>query len=95
VPEGEHRAAALRIARQMAVIDPALVRDTKKALNRSYEVQGFQTALKAALDIDHAIESQGSPDKRHFMDIARAQGLKAALAWREARFADKRGSGGL
>jgi len=87
VPEGEHRAAALRIARQMAVIDPALVRDTKKALNRSYEVQGFQTALKAALDIDHAIESQGSPDKRHFMDIARAQGLKAALAWREARFA--------
>jgi enoyl-CoA hydratase len=91
VPEGEHHAAALRIARHMAVIDPALVRDTKKALNRSYEIQGFQAALSAALDIDHAIESHGSPDKRHFMDIARAQGLKAALAWREARFADERG----
>jgi enoyl-CoA hydratase/carnithine racemase len=95
VPEGEHRAAALRIARQMAVIDPALVRDTKKALNRSYEIQGLQAALRAALDIDHAIESQGSPDKRRFMDIARAQGLKAALTWREARFADTRGSGEL
>lgn len=95
VPEGEHLGAALRIARQMAVIDPALVRDTKKALNRSYEIQGFQAALRAALDIDHAIESQGSPDKRHFMDIARAQGLKAALAWREARFADTRGSRAL
>jgi enoyl-CoA hydratase/carnithine racemase len=86
VPEGEHLAAALRVARQLAVIDPDLVRDTKKAINRSYEIQGLRAALDAALDIDHAIESHGSPDKRRFMDIAREQGLKAALAWREARF---------
>jgi enoyl-CoA hydratase/carnithine racemase len=90
VPEGEHLATALRIARQMAVIDPDLVRDTKKALNRSYEIQGLRAGLESALDIDHAIESHGSPDKRHFMDIAREQGLKAALAWREARFHAKR-----
>jgi enoyl-CoA hydratase len=86
VPEGEHLSAAMAIARNMAVIDPALVRDTKKALNRTYEIQGMRAALAAALDIDHAIESHGSPDKRAFMDIAREQGLKAALAWREARF---------
>ncbi|MGH8720452.1 MAG: enoyl-CoA hydratase/isomerase family protein [Burkholderiales bacterium] len=86
VPEGEHLTTALRIARQMAVIDPDLVRDTKKALNRSFEIQGMRAALDTALDIDHAIESHGSPDKRKFMDIARDQGLKAALAWREARF---------
>jgi len=78
--------AALAIARHIAVIDPDLVRDTKKALNRTYEIQGMRTALAAALDIDHAIESHGSPDKRRFMDLAREQGLKAALAWREARF---------
>jgi hypothetical protein len=46
----------------------------------------MRAALDAALDIDHAIESHGSPDKRQFMDIARDKGLKAALAWREARF---------
>ena len=86
VPEGEHLMAALAIARHIAVIDPDLVRDTKKALNRTYEIQGMRTALAAALDIDHAIESHGSPDKRRFMDLAREQGLKAALAWREARF---------
>ncbi|MGH8709409.1 MAG: enoyl-CoA hydratase/isomerase family protein [Burkholderiales bacterium] len=86
VPVGEHLTTALRIARQMAVIDPDLVRDTKKALNRSFEIQGMRAALDTALDIDHAIESHGSPDKRKFMDIARDQGLKAALAWREARF---------
>jgi len=86
VPEGQHLSSALRIARQIAVIDPDLVRDTKKALNRSYEIQGLRAALETALDIDHAIESHGSPDKRSFMDIARKQGLKAALAWRDARF---------
>ena len=86
VPEGEHLAVALKIARHIAVIDPDLVRDTKKALNRSYEIQGMRAALHTALDIDHAIESAGSPDKKRFMDIAREQGLKAALAWREARF---------
>lgn len=89
VGEGEQLTTALRIAHQIAVVDPDLVRDTKKALNRSYEIQGMRAALDTALDIDHAIESHGSPDKRQFMDIARAQGLKAALAWREARFAGK------
>jgi long-chain acyl-CoA synthetase len=86
VEPGEHLAAALRIARNIAVIDPELVRDTKKALNRTYEIQGMRAALDKALDIDHAIESAGSPDKKRFMDLAREQGLKAALAWRDARF---------
>src|SRR5256714_14347740 len=45
-----------------------------------------RTHLDTALDIDHAIESAGSPDKKRFMDLAREQGLKAALAWRDARF---------
>ena len=86
VPEGKHLEEAMKFARHIAVIDPNLVRDTKKALNRTFEIQGMRAALDTALDIDHAIESHGSPDKRAFMDIAREQGLKAALAWREARF---------
>lgn len=86
VQTGEHLSETLRIARRIAVVDPDLVRDTKKALNRTYEIQGMRAALDTALDIDHAIESHGSPDKRRFMDLAREQGLKAALAWRDARF---------
>ena len=86
VPIGTHLTTALQIARSIAVVDPNLMKETKRAINRTYEIQGMQSALTTALDIDHAIESQGSPDKRAFMDIARAQGLKAALAWRDARF---------
>lgn len=86
VPAGAHVETALRIAENIAAIDPDLVRATKRAINRSYEVQGMEAGLAQALEIDHAIESQGSADKRQFMDIARAEGLKAALAWRDARF---------
>jgi enoyl-CoA hydratase/carnithine racemase len=86
VPAGTHVHAALRIAANIAAIDPTLVQETKTAINRSYEAQGMHSALQAALDVDHAIESRGSPDKKRFMDIARARGLKAAIAWRDARF---------
>jgi enoyl-CoA hydratase/carnithine racemase len=90
VPVGCHVEEALRIARRMAVMDPNLVAETKKALNRSYEIQGMQAALKTALDTDHTIESHGSPDKQAFMEIARQRGLRAAITWRDERFVDKR-----
>jgi enoyl-CoA hydratase len=86
VPRGEDVAAALAMARRIAVIDPDLVRQTKRAVNRAYELMGMEKALADALDIDHAIESRGSPDKRRFMEIARAEGLRAAIAWRDRRF---------
>jgi len=86
VAAGEHLSVAMRIARNLAKMDPDLVQQTKKAIQRTYDVQGLEAALAAALDIDHSIESHGSPDKVRFMDIAREQGLQAALAWRAQRF---------
>ena len=87
VAAGTHLDAALRTARGIALMDPNLVAQTKKALNRTYDIQGMPTALRMALDIDHAIESHGSPDKRGFMDVARERGMREAIAWRDARFA--------
>jgi enoyl-CoA hydratase/carnithine racemase len=78
--------AAMQLARHIAAIDPELVKDTKRAINRALQAQGMLEALEAALEIDLAIEGAGSPDKIQFMDIARRDGLKAALAWRDARF---------
>lgn len=87
VAPGTQLEEALRTARGIALMDPNLVAETKKALNRTYEIQGMPAALKMALDIDHTIESHGSPDKRAFMDIARERGMREAIAWRDARFA--------
>jgi len=86
VPSAEVETAALALARHIAVIDPVLVQATKRAINHSFEVMGLVEALDAALDIDLAIEGKGSDDKRVFMEIARKQGLRQAIAWRDARF---------
>jgi enoyl-CoA hydratase len=76
----------LAIADHIAAIDPDLVKATKRAINRAFEARNMLDALEEALAIDLAIEGAGSPDKIQFMEIARRDGLKAALAWRDARF---------
>jgi len=88
VPTQDLQGQAMSLARHIAVIDPQLMQQTKRAINRSFEARGMLEALESALDIDLLIEAEGSQDKRQFMGIARAQGLKAALAWRDRRFSD-------
>jgi enoyl-CoA hydratase len=79
----------LAVANHIAAIDANLVKETKRAINRAFEAQNMLSALEEALAIDLAIEGAGSPDKIQFMEIARRDGLKAALAWRDARFPDR------
>lgn len=87
VPTADLEKACMKLARKIAVVDPNLVRQTKRAINRSFEIAGLSEALEAALDIDLHIEGEGSPDKVQFMEIVRRDGLRAALVWREDRFA--------
>ncbi|MEM7188186.1 MAG: enoyl-CoA hydratase/isomerase family protein [Pseudomonadota bacterium] len=86
VPPEDLMPTALKMARQIAVIDPMVVRQTKAAVNRTMEIAGMDQALEAALQTDIAIEGEGSIDKRTFLEQLRQGGLKQALAWREARF---------
>ena len=87
VPAGELASSARALAREMAVMDPDLLRLTKEAINRSYEIMGMKQALRMGLDIDIQIESLETPDRKTFNEISRRDGLKAAVAWRESRFA--------
>jgi enoyl-CoA hydratase/carnithine racemase len=86
VPDDALEAETVLIARHLCAVDPSLLKQTKRAINQTFERQGLLDALESALAIDLDIEGPGSPDKIAFMDIARASGLKAALAWRDARF---------
>lgn len=89
VPAGEDLEEAVGIARRLAVIDPMLVKQTKRAINASFSIMGMDQALQTALDIDAQIEGQGSPDKTEFLRLLREEGMNAALAWRDARFSDE------
>ena len=88
VPEGDHLEVALEMAHKIAVIDTFSVSMTKKAINRTYEIMGMDEALDSALEAGCLIEAAVVPEREEFMEIARRDGLKAAIAWRDARFSD-------
>lgn len=89
VADASLEAEVTRVATHLCAIDPNLLKQTKRAINQTLERQGMLDALETALSIDLEIEGPGSPDKVAFMDIARADGLKAALVWRDARFPER------
>ena len=89
VPAGQEPEAALGTAREIAVNDRIKVAMTKRALNRSYEMMGMLAALDMGLDTDIQIEALETPEGRAFREIREREGLKAALAWRDARFAGR------
>jgi len=84
-------ARSMEVARILARMDPMVLRRTKAAVNRSYEIMGMKAALRAALDADLIIEGEGSQLKRDFLKVVRDEGLGRALAWRERKFSDNPG----
>jgi enoyl-CoA hydratase len=85
--EGQHAEVALKLARRIAALDRTAITLTKQAINRSYEIMGMRQALLQALETDVVIETTETPESREFNQILDRDGLKAALAWREARYA--------
>jgi len=85
VATGDHLTAALETAARIAAMDRPLTRDTKRAINRSYDLMGLGEALEAALEIDLEIEGQGTETKHLFLEIVRNKGLRAAIEWRDKR----------
>jgi enoyl-CoA hydratase len=77
--------AALKIARRLAVMDDDAVRLTKQAINKTFETMGLKEALRKNLDLAVEIETKETPARKRFKEIAKADGLKAALEWRENR----------
>jgi enoyl-CoA hydratase len=86
VPPEQVLDEALRLARNIAQSSPASVQKSKQAVNRSYDMMGLRQALAVGLDIDVDINATPSFEKREFARIRKEQGVKAAIAWRDARF---------
>ena len=88
VPGDELQDQARTMATKIARSSPVSVRLSKQAINRSYEIMGMRQALLSGLDIDVEINATPSWAKQEFARIRKEQGVKAAIAWRDGRFAD-------
>ncbi len=91
VPSEGLDAAVDDLARTMARIPWELLAANKSIVNKAMDLMGRSTLQYIAAETD-AIAHQ-APIVKEFSRIAREQGLKAALEWRDSPFSDYRGSG--
>jgi enoyl-CoA hydratase/carnithine racemase len=75
------------LADRLARVEPDVMAPTKLMLNRAMEAAGFAQAVEMGLDLQSFINM--SETSRAFDDIVRRDGLKAALAWRDARYDER------
>jgi enoyl-CoA hydratase len=88
VPGDRLEEETMRLAGSLAVVDPVVMRLTKKAINRSWETSGFRQALIEAVLLGAEIESARVPEREEFERLAAEKGLKEALLWRDGRFSE-------
>jgi enoyl-CoA hydratase len=86
VPTAELDDATLALAEEIAKNEPFVIQTTKRAVNRAWDVAGFRAAMASNTELDVMIETANLPARDEFRRITQEQGLKAAIAWRDARF---------
>jgi enoyl-CoA hydratase len=85
-------AAVEALVSRIAPTSLAVLRLTKIGLVRAYDAAGLGAAVSANLDLSSILNAADTPEQREFDRIAAAEGLKAALAWRDERFGKGLGS---
>ena len=75
------------LADRLARVPPDVMAPTKRMLNRAMDAAGFAAAVEMGLDLQSFINM--SETAREFDAIVRAEGLKAALAWRDHRYDER------
>jgi len=78
--------ATLALAEEIAKNEPFVVRTMKASINRVWQLSGLRAALDANIELDVMIETANLPARDEFRRITQEEGLKAAIAWRDARY---------
>jgi enoyl-CoA hydratase len=86
VPLAELRTASLGYAKRLSLISPEALYATKRAVNRVADAAGFRTALYAGLDVVGPLYATVTEHGMRFREIARTEGVPAAVRWRSAQF---------
>jgi enoyl-CoA hydratase len=95
VPPERLAAEVDALASKLARVPPDVMAPTKLMLNRAMDAAGFAAAVEMGLDLQAFVNM--SETAREFDAIVRRDGLKAALAWRDARYEERlarEGAGG-
>jgi enoyl-CoA hydratase len=75
-----------KVAKKICLLPQIGVKLTKDSVNRAMEEMGFLNAIKHNLELMTVFDNSTSPEQEEFNAISKAEGLRAALNWRDARF---------
>jgi enoyl-CoA hydratase len=91
VPADELEEEVNRMARTIAKLPAATVEYNKKLVNMAYEMMNIRSVIERSLELEAiSLASPGSlPEVAEYQRLRREEGLKAALDWNSARFADE------
>lgn len=80
-----------KLAKAIAKVPAAIVEYNKKLVNMVYELMNIRQVMERSAELEAAcLASPGSlPEVAEFQRLSREEGLKAALAWNSARFAEE------
>ncbi len=88
VPADRLEAEVEALAAKMAKIDIELLSPNKRICQMALELMGARTLQRMAAEMDGRAHT--APAVREFARIARERGLRAAIEWRDGRFAESR-----
>jgi enoyl-CoA hydratase/carnithine racemase len=86
VPADQLMAEARKVALRMARLPAIAMKQNKEAINRGYDMRGFVANLEYGQEMFCLTSMATSPEGTEFRKVAREQGLKAAIKWRDERF---------
>ena len=86
VPADKLMEEARKVALRMARLPAIAMKQNKEAINRAYDMRGFLATIEYGQEMFCMTSMAQSPEGLEFRKIAREQGLKAAIRWRDARF---------
>lgn len=76
-----------KIAKRMSRVSVDFLKLNKRSINLTFEAMGFKNSLQYGAELAAVMLAQGSPEGDRFNEIRQAEGLAAALQWRDQQFA--------
>jgi enoyl-CoA hydratase len=90
VPREQLEAEVEALADRLCMVDPDLLSSNKRICNIALELMGARTVQRMAAEMDGRAHQAAAVAE--WGKMAREQGLKAALEWRDSKFGDGRAS---
>jgi enoyl-CoA hydratase/carnithine racemase len=81
---------ARKVGLRMAALPAIAMKQNKEAINRAYDMRGLLGNIEYGQEMFCLTSMAQSPEGQEFRKIAREQGLKAAIRWRDERFKNRR-----